>query len=570
MANPSAAVQPLSGSDYRQKKLKQALLMKRLTNFIPIIGTVVLAAVFFITCFTKGVDVTKNLQAVIKQAMIVGFLATGATFIFAIGSFDLSLGANMLVSAALGATVYNMTGSLILMLAVCIASCVLMSLLNAALASVFVMTIAMMSVFSAISSLIISSVDPNGINTKLSRGSNPDNVCYQVLGSIWFQLAMLVLFVLLCGFLFNYMKMGRRQKFIGGNPICARLTGIAPMGITIFSFVIAGVGIGLAAFFTIMQDVSISSSSGGVGMNMLIAIVFGGMAISGGPRSKALAAFIGGFSMAFLDQFMQVLLMDSAAPTGYEANYSEPGGLRRVHQPPLRAVRLLGQLHHCAVLHGGGDAGLQRRGQHVAAASGGSGHGLGERIHLRRALYAPAPAAHDRVAGRGAAVHDRRFQLHPRFGYDYRALQSGQKIAVNTGANEYFNCMLCYVIAGAMAGLAGFLFGAQLQYTRVSGYLNFGTVNRMFDAFCPLFFAGFVGRFINKHIAIVVSVAGYEFLQLAFGNMNAVDTTFTSTIYGIINSVVLVLFLIYLNNENKVIELVTLKKFIAKKREKSA
>lgn len=159
---------------------------------------------------------------------------------------------------------------------------------------------------------------------------------------------------------------------------------------------------------------------------------------------------------------------------------------------------------------------------------------------------------------------------YTRFGYDYRALQSGQKIAVNTGANEYFNCMMCYIIAGAMAGLAGFFFGAQLQYTRVSGYLNFGTVNRMFDAFCPLFFAGFVGRFINKHIAIVVSVAGYEFLQLAFGNMNAVDTTFTSTIYGIINSVILVVFLIYLNNENKIVELVAIKKHIAKKREQKA
>ena len=159
---------------------------------------------------------------------------------------------------------------------------------------------------------------------------------------------------------------------------------------------------------------------------------------------------------------------------------------------------------------------------------------------------------------------------YTRFGYDYRALQSGQKIAVNTGANEYLNCLICYVIAGAMAGLAGFFFGAQLQYTRVSGYLNFGTVSRMFDAFCPLFFAGFVGRFINKHIAIVISVAGYEFLQVAFGNMNAVNTTFTSNIYGIINSVILVVFLIYLNNENKIIELVTLKKYIAAKKEKAA
>ena len=158
---------------------------------------------------------------------------------------------------------------------------------------------------------------------------------------------------------------------------------------------------------------------------------------------------------------------------------------------------------------------------------------------------------------------------YTRFGYDYRALQSGQQIAVNTGADEYKNALACYVIAGGLAGLAGFLFGAQIQYTRVSGYLNFGTVGKMFDAFCPLFFAGFVSRFCNKQAAILISVVGYEFLQLAFGNMNAVNTTFTSTIYGIINSVILVLFLIYLNNENKLVELLHIKKHLAARRQKS-
>lgn len=156
---------------------------------------------------------------------------------------------------------------------------------------------------------------------------------------------------------------------------------------------------------------------------------------------------------------------------------------------------------------------------------------------------------------------------YTKFGYDYCALQSGQKIAVNTGANEYVNALVCYMISGIMAGAAGMLFGCQIQYTRVSGYLNFGTVDKMFVAFCPLFFSGFVMRYCNKQIAILISVAGYEFLQLAFGNMSAVNTTFTSTIYGIINSVILVLFLIYLNNENTVIEIVTLKKFLKRKKE---
>lgn len=171
----------MNTENYQQRKLRQALLMKRLTNFIPLVGTAVLAALFFAVCIVKGYEIDTNLIVVIKRAMIIGFLATGASFIFAIGSFDLSLGANMLVSAAVGATVYNATGSLILMLAVCIAVCVVLSLINASLASVFnlpvfVMTIAMMSVFTALATLIISNVDANGIDTRLSRPSNPDNV----------------------------------------------------------------------------------------------------------------------------------------------------------------------------------------------------------------------------------------------------------------------------------------------------------------------------------------------------------------------------------------------------------
>lgn len=102
----------MNTENYQQRKLRQALLMKRLTNFIPLVGTAVLAALFFAVCIVKGYEIDTNLIVVIKRAMIIGFLATGASFIFAIGSFDLSLGANMLVSAAVGATVYNATAAL--------------------------------------------------------------------------------------------------------------------------------------------------------------------------------------------------------------------------------------------------------------------------------------------------------------------------------------------------------------------------------------------------------------------------------------------------------------------------
>ncbi len=103
--------------------------------------------------------------------------------------------------------------------------------------------------------------------------------------------------------------MGRRQKVLGGNPFCSYLSGLKATRITILSFALAGLGIGLASFSLIVETPTLSSTSGSsVGMNMLIALVFGGMSMSGGPKSKMYAALIGAFSMAFLDAFMNLFI----------------------------------------------------------------------------------------------------------------------------------------------------------------------------------------------------------------------------------------------------------------------
>lgn len=86
---------------------------------------------------------------------------------------------------------------------------------------------------------------------------------------------------------------------------------------------------------------------------------------------------------------------------------------------------------------------------------------------------------------------------YTKFGYDYRALQSGQQIAVNTGANEYANAMGCYIIAGMLAGAARGCSSAARSSTPGCPLFDFGTVSKMFDAFCPLFFSGFVGLLLQ-------------------------------------------------------------------------
>jgi ribose transport system permease protein len=119
---------------------------------------------------------------------------------------------------------------------------------------------------------------------------------------------ILVLFAALCLFVFNYTKIGRRQKFLGGNPICAKMTGISNNVYGIIAFAIAGIGVGLGAFMTIVYTPTVSTTTAGsIGMSVFIAIVFGGMPISGGSRSKIYAAIVGGFSYMILKNILFIL-----------------------------------------------------------------------------------------------------------------------------------------------------------------------------------------------------------------------------------------------------------------------
>ena len=47
-------------------------------------------------------------------------------------------------------------------------------------------------------------------------------------------------------------------------------------------------------------------------MNVIVAIVFGGMPISGGPRSRIYSALMGGFSYILLNNILKMLISGNA------------------------------------------------------------------------------------------------------------------------------------------------------------------------------------------------------------------------------------------------------------------
>lgn len=288
---------------------------KMMISALPFVALVVLLAVFCGIVSSKGYRLDMYIKIVFNEGIVLSIVATGAIFIYTLGSFDISLGAATLFAATLGVLTYNATENFALMIIVILLAGIVCSLVNSVLASifhipVFVTTVAMMSVLSAIASQIITTKGGavGGISIPSEVVKHLDNSA--------FKIGVLVIWVAICVFVFDYTKFGRREKLVGGNPICAQLSGIKYNTYAILGFLLAGVGVGIGAFMTLVYTPSVTTTTAGdIGMNIMVAIVFGGMPISGGARSKIYAAVVGGFSYIVLNNILD-LLIDSTSGYG--------------------------------------------------------------------------------------------------------------------------------------------------------------------------------------------------------------------------------------------------------------
>lgn len=143
---------------------------------------------------------------------------------------------------------------------------------------------------------------------------------------------------------------------------------------------------------------------------------------------------------------------------------------------------------------------------------------------------------------------------YTQFGYEYKALLSGQKVAVNTGINECKNAVICYSITGGLMGIVGFISSTNTGTIQMA--LNFGSIAVMFTAFLPMFIGGFIGRFCNEKFGYVLGAVTTAFISLTYARLNV-----SSSIQQIVTAFILVLFLIYLNNEKKLLQLLSIKRY---------
>ncbi len=271
----------------------------------PIIVLIFLTALFGI--LTEGRFLEKSiLVSVFNQSIIIGTMATGISFVYSAGNMDISLGSAMAFAAVMGVLVYQTTGSVALLVLVPIVVGSILMLINGTIYVLFgirtiIISIVMMQMYNAIVSKVLGP-DTVSVNFALCRK----------LENSGFRFIAFILFFLLCIIVYHFTPVGRQLRFIGGNTKCAEQTGISKKIVTYTSFLMAGLGVGLSAVFSVIRASTVGATLGsGMGMDVMLATVLGGMSIFGGAKSNAYAGLLGALTVSVLNKG---LLMYGVSP----------------------------------------------------------------------------------------------------------------------------------------------------------------------------------------------------------------------------------------------------------------
>ncbi len=278
-----------------------------LGKFAPIIGLVIVIVFFCITTGGKLLSLT-NLQNMSSQVIVTALVAIGAVFVYGVGNFDMSLGGGVVLSAVLGAMAAVKTGNLVVTLGVCLVVSMVLALMKGIFSSYvtvpfFIFTIVLGTVISSLVLVIMGSETTVYLNNAVKPIPSFNFTQMSIINVIF-----LVVYFAACLIIFNYTSVGSKVKMMGGNPVSAKQSGINITKMQILTFLISSVGIALAAFILIIRTRTIgSATAGSTGTDVMIALVLGGMPISGGPKSKISAGLVGALIVTVLNSGLTMM-----------------------------------------------------------------------------------------------------------------------------------------------------------------------------------------------------------------------------------------------------------------------
>lgn len=284
---------------------KQAARKNLINNLIPYVG-LVFCFVFF-TIVTKGLFLSAaNLKGMVEQCFSLVIIAVGASFVYAQGNMDFSIGAACGVAQMVG-------GLLLIKLHMPIYVVIVGVVLIPAISCCLVATIsAVFNVPVFIGSMCIRSLLAGLLTIGVSKAEMIIPIsAYPWISNNVTRVAVLLVVIAAGVYFFHFHRVGKWAKLIGGNRVTAAQAGVKVTPQIFLAYAILGVCVGISAVFTMFRSGSVSANSGsGLEFSMMLAIVLGGFPMSGGEKAKLSSAIVGAVTTMLLTNGLAVWGLD--------------------------------------------------------------------------------------------------------------------------------------------------------------------------------------------------------------------------------------------------------------------
>lgn len=273
-------------------------------TILPFVG---LAAVIIILLIISGgkLFAPGNLNNILDQSYTVVLLSVGCTFLYSHGGFDLAVGGiyglSMMVSGMI-----CLSGTISIWIALPL--CILISLVCYLVMGAVTIKLQLPAFITSLCMQFIC----RGIVTTISKGNI--NLPQEFSAGDNWVIKIVVLLVLLTAayILLHKTAFGKNNRAIGENPVAARQSGINIDKVRFLAYIITAVMVGVAGFFTMCSARTVATLAGsGFEMDVIVAIVLGGMSLNGGMDSSVRAPIIGALIVKLLENGLVIIGVSS-------------------------------------------------------------------------------------------------------------------------------------------------------------------------------------------------------------------------------------------------------------------
>lgn len=285
-------------NESKEAQLAKASRMNMIRSILPVVG---LVGIFLLFNILTGGGMIKSKNLLLSQVYVTVISAMGVFFIMTMGGLDFSQG-SIMGMASIAVCMLSKYNIVLAILGGILTGAVIGAFngffyVNRKIKS-FIVTICSMFLFRGVIKYLASDA-PVAASMKVY---DFDNMPFKL---------TLTLIVLVIGFvIFRFTKFGMYLKAIGAGEKAAMFAGIRTDRMKFLIYVLSGAITGLAAFLNVAKNGSATANAGNqLETQILIALVLGGMPISGGAKVRFSNIIVGSMLYVVLQNGLQMMGM---------------------------------------------------------------------------------------------------------------------------------------------------------------------------------------------------------------------------------------------------------------------